>query len=154
MTETLLRVRLHDRPAALERVTALLRRRGFAVTRLSTSQTSDPLIELAIRIDGERTDLQRVYRELMTLYDVADVRASQDDADKTRELLLLRVDENCNAEIPGRSIGPGLSELIGTPREIDAILDDLTRQEAITGYVRSGEIVLPDEADVQTKRKV
>ena len=152
MTEFLLRVRVHDRPAALERVTALLRRRSIAVTRLSASRTGDPLIELAIRIDDAKTELRRVYRELLTLYDVVDVRTEKPDMGNSRELLLIRFQTNTAIPVPGRSIGPGLSEVIGTPLEIDAVLTSLKDKDVITGYVRSGELVLPDEVGFSTTR--
>ena len=152
MKETLLRVRVHDRPAALERVTALLRRRSIAVTRLSASRTGDPLIELAIRIDDAKTELRRVHRELLTLYDVVDVRTEKPDMGNSRELLLIRFLADNTVAVPGTPIGPGVSELIGTPLEIDAVLKSLEDQDIVTGYVRSGELVLPDEVGYSTTR--
>ncbi len=141
MKETSLVARVRDRPDALERVSGLLRRRAFAIRRLSLASVGDGFLELVIRIDTATTDPERVRHELLTLRDVD--RITPDDSSlprATKELLLARLRADGGTPTPG---GDGVFEMVGSPEQIDAVLARLHAEDSISGFVRSGEIALP-----------
>ena len=141
-----LAVRLRERPDSLERASGLLRRKGFAVQRVSASFVGHGAIELVICIDGSRTDLERVCRELMTLRDVTHI-ASIPAQSETREFLLARLRPVMDQTLPvARS---GVLEMIGSPGEIDEVLHRLHAQDAISDFVRSGEVAVPKAPPTQ-----
>ncbi len=146
MTVKRIVVRLRDRPDSLERVTGLLRRRGFAIQRLSSSFVGNDVIELVICVDAARTDPERVCRELQTLRDVTEI-ATVPPMDKTREFLLARLRTDVGPSMP--LTREGVFEMIGSPDEIDAVLDSLRAQDAIFDFVRSGEVAVPKETHTQ-----
>ena len=150
MTVKRIVVRLHDRPDTLERVTGLLRRRGFAIQRLSSSFVGNDVIELVIRVDGERTDPERVCRELQTLRDVTEI-TTVPSMHETREFLLARLRPGVGKSIP--LAREGVLEMIGSPDEIDTMLDSLMAQDAISDFVRSGEVAVPTEPHTQQEGK-
>ena len=140
MTQRRVVIRALDRPDTLERVSGLLRRRGFAVERLSSAQVGDDVLELVICIDGAKTNPERVCRELLTLHGVSEV-PSGSLPPETRELLLARLRTDTPNDVSlGRA---GAFEMIGSPREIDDVLERLRSQDAIIGFVRSGEVAVP-----------
>jgi acetolactate synthase small subunit len=150
VSQALLHVRVHDRPAALERLLGVLRRRGFAVTRVSTSAADNERLELVIRVDRSLTDPDRVRRELLTLQDVAEVQDADGLATAMRELLLVRLRPGLTDTHLAATDRPGVFEMIGSPAEIDAVLEALGSSGAMTGYIRSGEVAPPDEIESQT----
>ncbi|HUF70301.1 MAG TPA: ACT domain-containing protein [Longimicrobiales bacterium] len=137
MSEAAIHVRIHDRPGALERVSGLLRRRGFAITRFSASQSDGSLIDLVIRIDESKTDRRRVQRELATLYDISGIRVGNSRELDTRELLRARLRRESTTD------APETMEFIGTPAQVDDMLAFLRSNGTLAGYTRSGEIALP-----------
>ncbi len=136
MSEARLVVRLRKTADALERVVALVRRRAFMVRRLSLAEAGHDVVEVYLRIDEAKTPRDRVRVELEKLVDVLDVRdATAGPAGAgARELLLARV-------------GGAVVELTGTPEELDAALARLTADGALRAFVRSGEVMLPEEDD-------
>ncbi len=141
-------VRLRDRPDTLERVSGLLRRRGFALQRLSSSFVGHEVVELVICIDPTKTDPDRVCRELATLHDVIEV-ACATPLRETRELLLARLRDHAGKNVPEAS--DGILEMIGSPEEIDAVLESLHTQGAVADFVRSGEVAVPKESRTHEK---
>jgi acetolactate synthase small subunit len=133
-------VRALDRPDTLERVSGLLRRRGFTVERLSSSFVGDNIVELVICLDGAKTDPERVCRELLTLHVVTEI-ASDSPPSESRELLLARLRTDTASD--ASSERDSTFEMIGSPQEIDVVLERLRSQDAIIGFVRSGELVMP-----------
>lgn len=76
----LFRVRLRDRPAALERFLGLVRRRELAVDRLSVNPGPEGLVEVRFRLDEARTPPHRLAGELEVLVDLATLeRLAVDD---------------------------------------------------------------------------
>lgn len=148
MTTERVVVRLRDRPDTLERVSGLLRRRGFALQRLSSSFVSDDVVELVICVDATKTDPDRVCRELMTLHDVIEV-ACATRLPETRELLLARLRGHAGKSVPAAS--KGVLEMIGSPEEIDAVLEWLHAQGAVADFVRTGEVTVPKELRTHEK---
>ncbi len=150
MTINRIVVRLRDRPDTLERVTGLLRRRGFAIQRLSSSFVGSDVIELVICVDAAQTDPERVCRELQTLHDVTEI-ATVPSTHETREFLLARLRPDVGQSMP--LARDGVLEMIGSPDEIDAMLDSLMAQDAISNFVRSGEVAVPKEPHTQQEGK-
>lgn len=153
MSEARLVVRLRKTADALERVIALVRRRAFTVRRLSLAESGHDVVEVCLRIDESRTPRDRVRVELEKLVDVLDVRdVTRDRATRgTRELLLARLHpERATATDTGRTLHDEhgtVLELTGSPEELDAALARLTADGALRAFVRSGEVMLPEEGD-------
>ncbi len=148
MTTERVVVRLWDRPDTLERVSGLLRRRGFALRRLCSSFVGDDVVEFVICVDATKTDPDRVCRELMTLHDVIEV-ACATPLRETRELLLARLRDHAGKSVPAAS--NGILEMIGSPEEIDAVLERLHAEGAVADFVRSGEVAVPKGLRTQEK---
>jgi acetolactate synthase small subunit len=142
-------VRLRKTSDALERVIALVRRRAFALRRLSVAEAGHNVVEVCLRIDESKTPRDRVRVELEKLVDVLDVRdvSGEPATGKTRELLLARLHpERAAVTDSGRALHDEhgtVLELIGSPDEVDAALARLAAAGALQGFVRSGEVLLP-----------
>jgi acetolactate synthase small subunit len=141
-----IRARLHDRPGALERAIALLRRRAFAIRRLSVAH-GDRFIDLVLRIDDVRTPPERVRAELLNLHDVIAVDGIGAQPAPTRELLLAwmrpATATPSNGRVLSRSADGILIEITGSPEELDDVLDQLDTLGGVVEVVRSGEVALP-----------
>ena len=146
MNELVFLARLRNAPTALERFIGLVRRRAFALERLSVSAAGDGTWEICLRFDGARTLPDRVCAEVENLVDVLSLeRLPQDGGHGTRELVLARLK-------PGDQPGPewrkvsqtpegAVVEFTGSPVEIEAALAALGAQ--VRAVVRSGELVVP-----------
>jgi acetolactate synthase small subunit len=143
-----LRARLHDRPGALERLIGLLRRRAFAVRRMSVSHARD-VVEVVLRIDPARTPPERVRAELLNLHDIIAVDgASAPPVPPTREMLLAWVRPGTpraatNGRVLSSSAAGVLLEITGSPEEIDDVLTRLDELGEAVNVVRSGEVATP-----------
>jgi acetolactate synthase small subunit len=151
MNEGLLLARVSDRPGALERAVGLIRRRAFAVRRLSISLAHDAALELLLRIDETHTSRERVRQELLGLHDVLEVRDLGAAPRLTRELLLAWIKPTAAPQAPGAARvvavsaeGGCLLELAGTPAEIDDVLARLREHGTVFASVRSGEMAAPE----------
>jgi acetolactate synthase small subunit len=148
MSLTTLRARLHDRPGALERVIGLLRRRAFAVRRMSVAHARD-VIEVVLRIDPARTPPDRIRAELLNLHDIIAVDgADAPPVPPTRELLLAWVRPGTpapttNGRVLSTTSAGVLLEITGSPEEIDDVLARLDQLGEAVNIVRSGEVATP-----------
>ena len=146
MSLATIRARLHDRPGALERAIALLRRRAFAIRRLSVAH-GDRFIDLVLRIDDVRTPPERVRAELLNLHDIIAVDGIGAQPAPTRELLLAwmrpATAAPSNGRVLSRSADGILIEITGSPEELDDVLDQLDTLGGVVEVVRSGEVALP-----------
>lgn len=146
MSLATIRARLHDRPGALERAIALLRRRAFAIRRLSVAH-GDRFIDLVLRIDAVRTPPERVRAELLNLHDIIAVDGIGAQPAPTRELLLAwmrpATATPSNGRVLSRSADGILIEITGSPEELDDVLDQLDTLGGVVEVVRSGEVALP-----------
>lgn len=143
--------RVHDRPGALERLVGLLRRRAFAVRRLSVALADDGALEVLMRLDDASTPIDRLRAELLALHDVMDVRDLTDPAMPvpTRQLLLAWIAADAAPQVTAAARvvavanGHCLLELTGSPDEIDAALHSMSRRGTLSSSVRSGEVAAP-----------
>jgi ketol-acid reductoisomerase len=154
MTEARLHVRLHEAPGALERVIGLLRRKAFAVRRLSFGASGSGLGSLVIRLDASRTDPARVRDELLALPDVEDVDPAADATEGAgaRELLVAALRAAAGS---GRAAGTGnggVVQVIGSPEDLDRVLEALRLQGAVARYTRSGELMIPPDPSLEPRR--
>lgn len=143
---TWLRVRLHDRPGALERFIGQVRRRQVPVQRLSIATASDGTFEIVLRIDPARASLDRVTAELQTMPDIVLIEAAGDAELETRELVLVRVPGTADVPPVGRVLYQAehtMIEITGAPADIDAALRVLLDSGVTHGFVRSGELAMP-----------
>lgn len=138
MTSVRLVVRAQHRADTLERISGALRRRGFAVERFSVSFVSAGGVEVVVTIDRNRTDPERVCRELLTLRDVIEIETTGADAE-IRELLMASV-ASAGGEADARA---RMVQMLGAPEEIDAMVAWLESQNLMVRYVRSGEFAVP-----------
>lgn len=150
--ERRLLVRLRDRSGALERTIGLVRRRAFAVRRLSVAGADDGVLELVLRVDGREADVDRLRDELLGLVDVLEVDPVAGGAGETRELLIARVPGE-PPELPAapgrvtRDVSGGtVIELAGRPDELDAVVARLRESGVPFRATRSGEVAMPREA--------
>lgn len=149
MSEARLVVRVRKTTDALERVIALVRRRAFAVRRLSLAEAGHDVVEICLRIDETRTPRDRVQVELQKLVAVLGVRDATADSTAAgpRELLLARLHpERHPSTDHGRTLHDEhgtVLELTGSPEELDAALARLTADGALRDFVRSGEMMVP-----------
>jgi acetolactate synthase small subunit len=143
--------RVHDRPGALERLVGLLRRRAFAVRRLSVGLGDDGALEVLLRVDDANATGDRVRAELLALHDVIDVRDLADPHTPavTRELLLAWIRPDAapaatgSARVVAVAGGQCLLELTGSPDEIDAVIARMGSHGMLSSSVRSGEVAAP-----------
>lgn len=141
MSGSRLIVRARNRPDVLERVSGLLRRRAFAIIRLSMAFAGDDVIQFVVSIDQRKTDPLRVTHELQTLRDVIGIVPEDISGAETREFLLARLKERRGGADEPR--GGGVFEMIGAPGEIDSVLEQLQAHGMIIDFVRSGELAVP-----------
>jgi acetolactate synthase small subunit len=148
MSSATLRARLHDRPGALERLIGLLRRRAFAVRRMSVAHARG-VIEVVLRIDPARTPPDRVRAELLNLHDIIAVDgAGAPPVPPTREMLLAWVrpgtpEAATNGRVLSTTSAGVLLEITGSPEEIDDVLTRLDQLGGAVNIVRSGEVATP-----------
>lgn len=146
---------VQDRPGVLNRVTSLLRRRRFNIKSLVASKTEHKgIYHLIILVDGEKTNVEQVRRQLQKLIPVIKVVDITYEKRTTRELALIKIKaspEN-RAEIlnlakahPAKpvDITPEYItlELTATPETIDQFIEK-TKKYGLQEMVRTGVISL------------
>src|SRR5689334_18533614 len=83
---------LADQPSVLNRVVSLFRQRGFAIESLTIGQTHEPNIaRLTLVVDGSKTAIEQVIKQLYKVIEVRKVSDMTDDAKVERELALVKV---------------------------------------------------------------
>src|SRR3954466_13341005 len=83
---------LDDQPAVLNRVVSLFRQRGFAIESLTIGRTHEPHVaRLTLVVDGSKTAVEQVIKQLYKVIEVRKVSDMTDDAKVERELALVKV---------------------------------------------------------------
>ncbi|MBA2449157.1 MAG: acetolactate synthase small subunit [Chloroflexi bacterium] len=83
---------MEEGPAVLNRVVSLFRQRGFAVDSLTTGRTHEPhIMRLSIVVDGSKTAIEQVVKQLYKVIEVRKVSDLTDDQTVQRELALIKV---------------------------------------------------------------
>jgi len=145
----LLIVRVADRPAALERVLGLLRRKRLAIRRLSLT-AADDMLELVLRLDTARTLPERLRAELLALVDVQEVTdVAEGFEPRTFELALALLTPGGARALPesfrvvsDEHSGPVVA-ITGGPEHVDAELARLREHGVLSRSARSGEVAVP-----------
>jgi acetolactate synthase-1/3 small subunit len=83
---------MEDGPAVLNRVVSLFRQRGFAIDSLTIGKTHEPhVMRLTIVVDGSKTAIEQVVKQLYKVIEVRKVSDLTDDQTVERELALIKV---------------------------------------------------------------
>ena len=87
---------VEEGPATLNRVLSLFRQRIFAIESLSIGRTNEPgIMRLTMVVDGARSAIEQVIKQLYKVVEVRKVSDLSDDARVERELALVKV--SCKA---------------------------------------------------------
>src|SRR3712207_5692680 len=83
---------MEDGPSVLNRVVSLCRQRGFAIDSLTIGRTHEPhVMRLTMVVDGSKTAVEQVIKQLYKVIEVRKVSDLTDDATVERELALIKV---------------------------------------------------------------
>jgi acetolactate synthase-1/3 small subunit len=89
---------MEDGPAVLNRVVSLFRQRGFAIDSLTIGKTHEPhVMRLTIVVDGSKTAIEQVVKQLYKVIEVRKVSDLTDDQTVERELALIKVTSKSSA---------------------------------------------------------
>lgn len=134
---------------------SLFRQRGFAIESLSIGRTHEPHISrLTIVVDGARTAVEQVIKQLYKIIEVRKVSDVSDDPAVIRELALIKVNsrQSTRAEIMqvvdiyrARIVDVSMRSLVievtGPPDKIDSFIG-LMRPYGIKEMVRTGVVAM------------
>ncbi len=147
---------MDEGPAVLNRVVSLFRQRGFAVDSLATGKTHEShVMRLTIVVDGSKTAIEQVVKQLYKVIEVRKVSDLTDDQTVERELALIKVTSktpSMRAEIMqvadiyrARIVDVAMSsltvEVTGPTDKIDSIVG-LLRPYGIKEMVRTGVVAM------------
>jgi acetolactate synthase-1/3 small subunit len=147
---------MEDGPSVLNRVVSLFRQRGFAIDSLATGRTHEPhVMRLTIVVDGSKTAIEQVIKQLYKVIEVRKVSDLTDDQTVERELALIKVTSKTpalRAEIMqvadiyrARVVDVAMSsltlEVTGPTDKIDSIVS-LLRPYGIKEMVRTGVVAM------------
>lgn len=145
---------------ALVRVAGMFSQRGFNIETLNVAPTEDPTVSrLTLVTDGTESVITQINRQLLKLVDVVEVRDMTGDAYLERELALLKVRANGDAE-SGRSdavariaaahgaemvsLDEGVHTLqfVGPAKQLDGLIEALVKIGRLEEEVRSGALAI------------
>jgi acetolactate synthase I/III small subunit len=147
---------MEEGPAVLNRVVSLFRQRGFAVDSMATGRTHEPhTMRLTIVVDGSKTAVEQVVKQLYKIIEVRKVSDLTDDQTVERELALVKVTSKTaalRAEIMqiadiyrARVVDVAMSsltiEVTGPSDKIDSIVG-LLKPYGIKEMVRTGLVAM------------
>src|SRR5690242_21870720 len=103
MSQHTLVATVEEGSATLNRVLSLFRQRSFAIESLSIGKTNEPgIMRLTMVVDGARSAVEQVTKQLYKVVEVRKVSDLTDDARVERELALIKVtcrSTSCRAEV-------------------------------------------------------
>jgi len=157
---------MENHPSTFNRVLSLFRCRGFAIDSLAVGHTDIPnIMRLTIVVDGSRTAVEQVVKQLYKIIEVRKVSDVSEDQTVQRELALIKVTSKpaTRSEIiqlvdiyRARVVDVAPSSLIvevtGTPDKVDSMVQVL-RAFGIKEMVRTGVVAMvrgahvPQESD-------
>jgi acetolactate synthase-1/3 small subunit len=83
---------VNDKPGVLNRITSMLRRRGYNIQSLAVGHSEvDNLSRLTVIVEGGDDIVEKVTKQLHKLIDVIKVNDISDDNIVSRELALMKV---------------------------------------------------------------
>jgi acetolactate synthase-1/3 small subunit len=147
---------MEDGPAVLNRVVSLFRQRGFAIDSLTIGKTHEPhVMRLTIVVDGNKTAIEQVIKQLYKVIEVRKVSDLTDDQTVERELALIKVTSKSaalrseilqmvdvyRARVVDIAIGSLTVEVTGPTDKIDSMITML-RPYGIKEMVRTGLVAM------------
>ncbi len=146
---------MENHPATFNRVLSLFRCRGFAIQSLAVGHTDIPnVMRLTIVVDGSRTAVEQVVKQLYKIIEVRKVSDVSEDQTVQRELALIKVTSKPStrgeiiqladiyrARIVDVAPNSLIVEVTGTPDKIDSMVQVL-RGLGIKEMVRTGVVAM------------
>ncbi len=148
-------VLMQDHPGVLNRVSSLLRQRGFNIESLTVSHTETPGISrMTLVVDASTTNVEQVSKQLYKLIEVTKVTEVTHEPHVSRELALVKVSTSGNkrhevlqlfevygANVVDIAVDSVTAELTSTRDKIDSMIA-VMRSFGIKETVRSGIIAM------------
>lgn len=149
---------VNDKPGVLNRITSMLRRRGFNIQSLAVGHSEiDNLSRLTVIVEGGDDIVEKVTKQLHKLIDVIKVNDISDDNTVSRELALIKITSTPStrneiiqlvsiyrAKIVDVSANSIIIEATGDDQKIRA-LQDLLKNFGIIEVLRTGIIAMNRE---------
>jgi acetolactate synthase-1/3 small subunit len=146
---------MENDPATFNRVLSLFRCRGFAIQSLSVGQTDiQNVMRLTIVVDGSRTAVEQVVKQLYKIIEVRKVSDVSEDQTVQRELAMIKVTSKPStrgeiiqladiyrARVVDVAPNSLIVEVTGTPDKIDSMVQVL-RGFGIKEMVRTGVVAM------------
>jgi acetolactate synthase-1/3 small subunit len=146
---------MDNNPFTFNRVISLFRSRGFVIDSLTIGQTDiQNMMRLTIVVDGSKTAVEQVVKQLYKVVEVRKVSDLSDDQPVMRELALVKVTSKPNtraeimqlvdiyrARIVDVALGSVMIEVTGDPEKIDSIVG-LLKGFGIKELVRTGVVAM------------
>ena len=121
-------VLMQDHPGVLNRVSSLMRQRGFNIESLTVSHSDTPGISrMTLVVDASTTNVEQVGKQLYKLIEVTKVTEVTHEPHVSRELALVKVSTSGNK----RSEVLQLFEVYGA-KVVDVAVDSVTGEIAST----------------------
>jgi acetolactate synthase I/III small subunit len=145
-----------DGPSVLNRVVSLFRQRGFAIDSLTIGKTHEPhVMRLTIVVDGSKTAIEQVIKQLYKVIEVRKVSDLTDDQTVERELALIKVTSQSSslrsellqlvevyrASVVDIAMGSLTVEVTGPVDKVDSMISML-KPYGIKEMVRTGLVAM------------
>jgi acetolactate synthase I/III small subunit len=146
---------VQNNPGVLQRVSGLIRRRGFNIESLAVGVTDDGnLSRITLVVEGDETVVQQVQKQLYKLIEVLKVTTIDIEQAVHRELALIKVHADparrsqimqlCSifrANVVDMGKKSMMIEVTGTPDKVEALIA-LAKEHGVQEVVRTGVIAL------------
>jgi acetolactate synthase-1/3 small subunit len=146
---------MDNNPFTFNRVISLFRSRGFVIDSLTIGQTDiQNLMRLTVVVDGSRTAVEQVVKQLYKVVEVRKVSDLSEDQTVNRELALIKVTSKpttrgeimqlidiYRARIVDVALGSVMVEVTGDPEKIDSMVN-LLKGFGIKELVRTGVVAM------------
>ena len=146
---------MDNNPFTFNRVISLFRSRGFVIDSLTIGQTDiQNMMRLTIVVDGSKTAVEQVVKQLYKVVEVRKVTDLSDDQPVVRELALIKVSSKpttrgeimqlvdiYRASIVDVALGSIMIEVTGNPEKIDSLVG-LLKGFGIKELVRTGSVAM------------
>lgn len=145
---------MQNEAGALTRVTSLFSTRGYNIESLSVAPTEDPQVSrLTMVTIGSEAVIDQISKQLFKLVDVVNIVDMTLGEHIERELLLMKVRLNADANVSDIVSAAGALvlddtpdnftvELTGTGVQIDGFMETLKSRSDILAVVRSGAMAI------------
>ena len=152
---------MENHPSTFNKVLSLFRCRGFAIDSLAVGHTDIPnIMRLTIVVDGSRTAVEQVVKQLYKIIKVRKVSDVSEDQTVRRELAMIKVTSKpatrseiiqladiYRARVVDVAPNSLIVEVTGTPDKVDSMVQVL-RGFGIKEMVRTGVVAMVRGAQV------